>query len=76
MLIKIESCMVWESKYWRKPIFISGEVKLQATEAVGVLFCITVQINRQAGVNGIGKYCGQYGLSKGKNSLFEEEIEL
>ena len=44
-------------------------MKLQATEAVGVLFCITVQINRQAGVNGIGKYCGQYGLSKGNQSL-------
>ena len=42
----------------------------------GALFCATVQINRQAGVNGIGKYCGQYGLSKGKYSFFvEEEIE-
>ena len=31
----------------------------------GALSYITVKINRQAGVNGIGKYCGQYGLSKG-----------
>ena len=33
---------------------------------LGGLSCATVLINRQAGVNGIGKYCGQYGLSKGK----------
>ena len=37
---------------------------------MGGLSCATVQINRQAGVNGIGKYCGQYGLSKGKSILF------
>ena len=48
---------------------MSGEVKSQAIEAVGVLVCITVKINRQAGVNGIGKYCGQYGLSKGNKSF-------
>ena len=43
----------------------------------GALSCATVQINRQAGVNGIGKYCGQYGLSKGKNTFFvDEEIDL
>ena len=37
---------------------------------LGGLSCATVQINRQAGVNGIGKYCGQYGLSKGKRVIF------
>ena len=49
--------------------FLFQVKKLQLVKPIGTGFSVTVQINRQAGVNGIGKYCGQYGLSEGTKSL-------
>ena len=49
-------------------LFFAGK-QPRARQSFCVVYPVKLQINRQAGVNGIGKYCGQYGLSKGNKSF-------